>query len=471
MPCYMKRSDRYIAKDVVCNMTNTKENKITEGVIWQQLLLFFFPILFGSFFQQLYNAADAMIVGQFVGKEALSAVGGSTGTITNLLVGFFVSVSSGATVVISQHYGAKRAEMVQSAVHTAMAFGILAGLAIMVVGILAAPAMLRMMNTPADVMDNAVTYIRIFFCGVMGNLLYNIGTGILRAVGDSRRPMYFLIIGCFTNIILDLLFIVVFHWGVAGAAFATILSQALSAVMVLVVLKRTTDMHHLEMRRIRIEKDMFESIIRIGLPAGLSNVMYSVSNIIIQTGVNSLGTDTLAAWTAYSKIDCMFWMMISAFGISLTTFVGQNYGAGKFERVKRSMKVCLGLSAGTTVLVSVLLYHFGGYLLDLFITDPAVKVIGMEVVHYLTPVFITYVTIEIVSGALRGIGDCWVPTILCFVGICVLRIIWLLVVVPRHRDIYMLMFSYPMSWTLTSILSLIYLIFFSRLGIRKRYKK
>lgn len=445
-----------------------KENKITEGVIWQQLLLFFFPILFGTFFQQLYNAVDAIIVGQFVGKEALSAVGGGTGTFISLLVGFFVGISSGATVVISQHYGAKNKGMVHSAVHTAIAFSILAGLLIMVVGIATAPAVLHAMDTPADVLEPALMYIRIYFCGIIGNMIYNVGTGILRAIGDSKRPMIFLIIGCFTNIILDVVFVVFFHWGVAGAALATILSQAISAVMVLVVLIRTGDMHHLEVRRIRLEPRMFLSIIQIGLPAGLSSVMYSVSNLIIQSSVNSLGTDTVAAWTAYGKIDSIFWMIINAFGISLTTFVGQNFGAGKQDRVRKGMKVCLAMSAVTTVFVSVVIYFFGIYFYNLFTTDAVVKEIGVDILRYLVPFYITYILIEILSGSLRGVGDCWMPTILCFLGICVLRVVWITTVVPINREIHTILFSYPMTWSLTSALYVIYFLFFSKLRVVKR---
>ena len=230
-----------------------KENKIVTGVIWQQLLLFFFPILFGTFFQQLYNAADAVIVGRFVGKEALSAVGGGTGTLIQLLVGFFVGLSSGATVIISQYYGAKRAEMVGYAVHTSIAFSLVAGVGMMIVGITAAPWALRAMSTPEDILGPSTTYIRIYFLGVIGNLIYNMGAGILRAVGDSKRPLYFLIVSCLTNIVLDIAFVIGLHMGVAGAALATILSQALSAVLVLWVLMRTKDMHRLELRKIRFD--------------------------------------------------------------------------------------------------------------------------------------------------------------------------------------------------------------------------
>lgn len=444
--------------------TNDKvQNKITEGVIWKQLLLFFFPILFGTFFQQLYNAADAMIVGRFVGKEALSAVGGGTGTVIQVLVGFFVGLSSGATVIISQYYGAAKKDMVEYAVHTSIAFSILAGLVMMAGGILAAPAALRAMDTPADVLGPSIVYIRIYFVGIVGNLIYNMGAGILRAVGDSKRPLYFLIASCLTNILLDVLFVVVLHMGVAGAALATILSQALSAVLVIIVLMRTRDMHHLNLRSIRLDGRMLNRIIRIGFPAGLQSIMYSSSNVIIQAGVNSLGTDTVAAWTAYSKIDSVFWMIVSAFGISVTTFVGQNYGAGRQDRVHKGVKVCMGLTFGATFLISFLLYHWGVYCYELFTEDPAVVEIGIGMMRYLVPVYFTYVSIEILSGALRGVGDCWIPMLLCCVGVCVLRIVWIAAAVPLRRDIYNIMFSYPLTWVVTSILFVVYYLFFSKL--------
>lgn len=446
------------------------QNKITEGVIWKQLLIFFFPILFGTFFQQLYNAADAMIVGRFVGKEALSAVGGGTGTLIQLLVGFFVGVSSGASVIISQYYGAKREEMVGYAVHTAIAFSILAGLVMMVGGILAAPAVLRAMDTPADVLEPSILYIRIYFAGVVGNLVYNMGAGILRAVGDSKRPLYFLIASCLTNIILDVVFVVILRMGVAGAALATILSQALSAVLVIWVLIRTEDMHHLDIRRIGIDGRMFGRIIRIGLPAGLSSVMYSSSNVLIQSGINALGTDSVAAWTAYSKIDCIFWMIVSAFGISATTFVGQNYGAGKLDRVRKGIRTCTAMSLITTVVISAMLYFVGIHFYSLFTKDAAVVEIGIKMLRYLVPTYITYVVIEIFSGSLRGVGDCWMPTVISCLGICVLRVLWNLFVVPIKPDMYTIMFSYPLTWTVTSTMYILYYLFFSRLKIVGRQK-
>lgn len=445
----------------------TEKNEITEGVIWKQLLLFFFPILFGTFFQQLYNAADAMILGRFVGKEALSAAGGSTGTVINLMVGFFVGLSGGATVIISQYYGARREEMVGYAVHTAMAFSLTAGLLLMIGGFTAAPAILKAMDTPADVLEPAILYIRIYFLGMIGNLVYNVGAGILRAVGDSRRPLYFLIVSCFTNIVLDVVLIVVCRLGVAGAAVATISSQALSAVLVVIVLMRTKDMHQLELRRIRFDGRMFKRIIKIGFPAGLQSVMYSLSNIIIQSAINSQGTDTVAAWTAYSKLDCIFWMTINAFGIAVTTFVGQNFGAGKPERVRKGIRTCLFMSLGATVLISLILYEGAPYIYRLFTTDGEVLRIGLEMTRFLVPVYITYIIIEIMSGALRGVGDCWIPTLICLCGICVIRVFWIMFAVPLKPDIYTIMFSYPLTWVVTSCLFVGYYALFSKISLKK----
>jgi len=444
----------------------TKENGITEGVIWKQLLIFFFPILFGTFFQQLYNAADAMIVGRYVGKEALSAVGGSTGMLTQVVVGFFVGLSSGAAVIISQYYGAKKADMVGYAVHTSFAFSIIASVVFMVLGIWLAPSMLKAMGTPDDVLDLSILYLRIYFVGIAGNLLYNIGAAILRAAGDSSRPLYFLIAGCLTNIVLDVLFVRGLGMGVMGAALATIISQALSAVLVIIVLMQTTDMYRLDWKRVRIDGRMMKRIIQIGFPAGLQSVMYSSSNVIIQSSINSLGTDTVAAWAAYSKIDGVFWMIVSAFGIAVTTFVGQNYGAGKIDRVRGGIRTCMGMTICSAVLLSALIFNWGIYGYALFTDDEAVIRIGIAMMRYMTPYYVAYVAIEILSGALRGVGDSWIPMIICLVGVCAVRICWILIAVPRNKDIYSIMFSYPLTWILTTVMFIIYYLYFSKLRIK-----
>lgn len=452
-----------MAKERNAGKKGKQGNGITEGVIWKQLLVFFFPILFGTFFQQLYNTVDAVIVGRFVGKEALAAVGGSTGTLINLLVGFFVGLSSGATVIISQFYGGGREKRVSEAVHTAIAFSLACGVGLMVIGIAASPIALRAMGTPDDIMQYSLSYIRIYFLGIIPNLVYNMGAGILRAIGDSKRPLYYLMASCFTNIVLDLVLVVWLRLDVRGAAIATIVSQLVSAVLVVLQLLRTKDSYRLVIRKIRLNLFMVMRIVRIGLPAGLQSVMYSASNIIIQSSVNSLGTDTVAAWTAYSKIDSVYWMIISALGISITTFVGQNYGAGKLDRVKRGIYVCLGLSFLITAILSVTLYLGGGYIYLMFTADAAVIAKGMEILHFLVPAFATYVCIEVLSGALRGTGDCWIPMIMTAVGVCALRVLWILVAVPLKPDILTVVFSYPLTWSITSILFLVYFYCFSSL--------
>ena len=441
----------------------TKANGITEGSIFGQLLLFFFPILFGTFFQQLYNTADAVVVGRFVGKQALAAVGGTTSTLINLMVGFFVGLSSGATVVISQYYGAKKADKVHWAVHTSVAFSVIGGVLFMAVGLVGARWALTAMHTPEHVMDHAVTYIRIYFLGMVPNLLYNMGAGILRAVGDSRRPLYFLIGSCFVNIILDVVLVAVLRMGVAGAALATISSQLFSAILVILCLTRTQDMYKVEWRKIRIDGRMLQRIIRIGIPAGMQSVMYNISNIIIQAGVNNLGTDNVTAWATYGKVDGLYWMMINALGISVTTFVGQNYGARRMDRVRKGAGACMVIGVVLTAIVSTALYFWGYLFIELFTSDPQVQLISQSLIRFMVPTFITYITIEILSGTLRGVGDAWMPLIITGVGVCLVRVIWIIFALPHFNTILAAAFCYPMTWALTSAAFAVYYYFFSSL--------
>ena len=440
-----------------------KGNRITEGSIFGQLLLFFFPILFGTFFQQLYNTADAMVVGRFVGKQALAAVGGSTSTLINLLVGFFVGLSSGATVVISQFYGARKADKVHWAVHTSIAFSVIGGIIFMIVGLVGSPWALEAMKTPEDVMGHAVVYIRIYFLGIIVNLVYNMGAGLLRAVGDSRRPLYFLIASCFTNIILDVLLVAVLGMGVAGAALATITSQLLSAVLVVLALMKTDDMYKLEWKKVRIDQRMLQRIVRIGIPAGMQSVMYNISNVIIQAGVNTLGTDNVTAWATYGKVDGLYWMMINALGISVTTFVGQNFGAGRLDRVRKGAGACMVIGVALTASVGVVLYNGGHLLVELFTTDQQVQAISMDLLHFMVPTFITYIAIEILSGTLRGVGDAWMPLIITGIGVCAVRVLWIMFVLPHYHTIIGAAFCYPLTWSLTTVAFVIYYYFFSSL--------
>ena len=429
---------------------------ITKGVIWKQLLAFFFPLWFGTFFQQLYNRVDAIIVGNFVGKEALAAVGGPTGVLINFLLNLFIGISSGATVVIAQYYGAQKIKEVHAAVHTSIALAIVSGVAITIIGLIASPYALRAMGTPDDIIDYSLIYIRIYFSGTIASCIYNMGSGILRAVGDTKRPLYFLIAACMVNIVLDLLFVVAFKWGVYGVSIATVLSQVVSAVLVSIVLLRTSRIYKVYLRDIRFDRKILKQIMAVGIPAGIQSDLYSISNILIQSSVNSFGTNTIAAWTAYGKIDGLFWMIIGAYGLAITTFVGQNFGAQEYGRMRKSVRECMWMALGSTLLISVLFYLFAEPLLHLFASDAAVLDTGVRITRLLAPCYVSYVLIEVLSGAIRGTGDSLVPTLLVSGGICALRILWIFVALPMHHTLDTLLLSYPITWVITSLLFAIY---------------
>ena len=421
-----------------------KENSITQGVIWKQLLIFFFPILIGTFFQQLYNTVDTIVVGQYVGTNALAAVG-TTGTLINLLVGFFVGVSSGATVIISQFFGAGDGKNVSKAVHTSIALALVGGLVIMVLGLLTARPSLVLLGVPEEILGDALTYMNVYYCGIIASMIYNVGTGVLRAIGDSRMPLYVLIVCCLVNIVLDLLFVLGFHWDVFGVAIATVLSQVVSAVLIMARLMLTRESYRVELKRIRFDKSILKNVIRIGLPAGMQSVLYSVSNLVVQASINSFGTDAIASWAAIGKIDGFIWMVMSAFGIAITTFVGQNFGAQQYARVKRSIKVCLGMALGTTIALSILLLVFMEPLLRFFTGDETVIAIGQRFFWVMAPSYFTYVFIEILSGAIRGAGESLQPMLITCFGVCGLRILWLTLVVPRFHTMEMVGFTSPFS--------------------------
>ena len=423
-------------------MRAISKNQITEGVIWKQLLFFFFPILLGTLFQQLYNTADTVVVGRFVGTKALAAVGGSTGQIVNLVVNFFVGLASGATVIIARYYGARDRIKLNNALHTAIALSIVGGIVTAVAGILLTPFLLQMMNTPADVIEGSTTYLRIYFAGIIFVFVYNIGSGILRAVGDSKRPLYFLIVCCFLNIFLDILFVVYLKLGVKGAAFATVISQAVSALLVILSLTKSVDIYRLRPNKIRFYKSLLIAIVTIGLPAGLQSVMYGISNIIIQTSLNSLGTETVAAHTAFAKIDAIYWMISGAFSVSIITFIGQNYGARKFDRMKKSIKVCLFMDLIASLLLTTVMMVAGPYLLRLFTSDQEVIEIGMQIIHIIAPSYALFIFIEILSSSLRGMGNVVIPMLMTCGGVCVLRILWIFLFVRTHLSVTTILMSY-----------------------------
>lgn len=438
------------------NQQKSPGNRITEGVIWKQLLFFFFPILLGTFFQQFYNTIDMVVVGRFVGKEALASVGGSASQIVNLVVGFFTGLSAGAGVIISQFYGAKDVKNLNAALHTAYAFSIAGGILFMIPGILVSPAILRTMNTPPELLASSEVYLRIYFAGIVFMFIYNIGSGILRAVGDSKRPLYYLIICCLLNILLDLVMVLGLHLGVAGVAIATVLAQAFSALLVTSALIRSTDLYRLRLREIRFHGRVLKSQLYVGLPGGFQSVMYSISNIIIQAAVNVYGTDTTAAWAAYGKLDALFWMISGAFGVSITTFVGQNYGAGRHDRIRKSVRVCLLMDFCVSVCLTALMICFRTPLFHIFTDDANVIQIGAHLMKLITPYYVIFVVIEVLSSALRGVSDVIIPTLLTLFGVCLLRIIWIFFAVPLKPSIEMVSYSYPITWIITAILFVIY---------------
>lgn len=437
-------------------MRTVKQTDILTGSIPRQLLAFFLPIWFGTLFQQLYNTADTLIVGNFVGTNALAAVG-ATGAFVNLLVGLFVGLCSGAGVVVAQSYGAKDLEAVDRQIHTALVFSVVIGAMLTVVGLLSAEPVLRLMGTPAEILGDAALYLRLYFLGMIPQILYNMGTNILRAAGDSKRPLYFLIVASLVNIVLDIVFIAIFHWGVAGAALATVLSQIASAVLTLRCLAGSQGIPwHLSAAKLRMERPILMAICRIGIPAAAQSALYNISNMVIQSCMNGFGTSTIAAWGVYGKIDFVFWMTVNSLGISITTFAGQNFGAQLYDRVRRSVRVCLAMAAGITLCISVVFYFAAEPLFRLFSQDPEVIAVGVEMMHVLVPAYLTYVCIEILSGALRGCGDVRVPTLITVFGVCGLRILWLLVAVPVWHSVATVELSYPITWTLASLLFVVY---------------
>lgn len=435
-----------------------QKNQITEGVIWKQLLIFFFPIVIGTFFQQIYNTADSIIVGRFVGKEALAAVGGSVNQIVNLMVEVFVGLTSGAAVIVAQFYGAGDRKNLDRTIHTSYAFALTVGILTGLLGIFVSEPVLRLMKTPEELMTGSTIYLHIYFLGIVFNVVYNMGASILRAMGDSRRPLYVLMISCGINILLDIFLVVVLKMGVSGAAVATVSCQGISACFVTGMLMGSHTFTPLKLQKIRFFGRSLISVLRIGIPAALEAAMYTIANLIIQVFVNELGTDTVAAWGTFGKIDAVFWMVINSFGIAITTFVGQNYGAGKTQRMRKSVRICLVMSYSAAFLVSGLLYAFARPLYSLFTTDKGVVQIGVDMLRFLMPSYFLYVVIGIFSGALRGAGRVVVPMILTCGGVCLLRIIWMFGLVPVCPGIKTIMLSYPVSWGITAVLFIIYYI-------------
>lgn len=433
-----------------------QDNPMVEGVIWKQMLSFFFPILLGTFFQQLYNTADALIVGRILGENALAAVGGSAGIISMTVVGFFMGLTSGASIIAAQMLGAKDRQSVNDSIHTIYAFSLIAGILLTIVGLPLTEKMLIWLNTPQSIMKESIDYLWIYFLGLVFVLIYNTGASILRSLGDAKHPFWYLIVCCIINVVLDYVLIVYFHMGVAGASAATVVAQAISAVLVTVRLRRYEEVCDFRIKKIRINWSMMKRELLLGIPGGIQSAMYCISGIITTAALNGFGETTVASWTAYSKFDALFWMISGAMGVTITTYVGQNYGAGRFDRIRKGVRLMNWAYVFVAVCMSILFIVLRVPLFRIFVESEEAVAIGCRMLLIITPFYILNMFIENYSGALRGVGDTVAPMLISIFGVCIFRLIYLGILFTLHPSLDVLCIMYPVSWALTNTMYLVY---------------
>ena len=432
----------------------TEENsqhRLTTGSVPRRMLLFALPIFLSNLFQQLYNAVDSLIVGRFIGQQALAAVSSSSSLIM-LLVGFINGVSLGAGVLIARYYGAEEEDQVERAVHTTLALGLAAGVALTVLGVALTPLILRWMGTPADVIHNSVLYFRVYFLGSAAVVLYNMGASILQSVGDSRSPMVYLIAASLTNVVLDLLFVAVFRWGVGSAALATILSQILSALLAFRRLARTRACYRVNWRRVRFEGPMLRQVVTLGMPSGVQNSVVSLANVIVQSNINAFGSFAMAGCGAYSKIEGFAFLPVTCFALALSTFVSQNLGARRFDRVRQGMRFGLLCSPLLAEGIGLVIFAFAPFLISLFNSDPAVVAFGVNDARTVALFYCLLSFSHCCAGILRGMGRPVVPMAIMLCVWCALRITYITVTVSFLPDIRVVYWAYPLTWTISSAL-------------------
>ena len=441
---------------------------MTEGNIWKQLILFSIPLLLGNLFQQLYNAVDSVIVGQFVSSQALAAVGSSFPLI-NLLISFFMGLSLGAGVVVSKYFGARDIDNMRKSIHSSIVITFIIGVIMTFVGILACPIILRWMQTPSDVINDSIVYLQIYFGGILFTMIYNIGSGILRAVGDTKRPLYFLIICSIINIILDLVFIIVFKMRIAGAAYATVISQAISAILTILLLINTSNEYKISFKELKLYPEQSKEIIRVGIPSGIQNAVVAISNVIVQSNINSFDWVAMAGCSACQKLDGFAIMPILSFSMAFTTFTGQNIGAKRYDRVKQGAKIGLILSLSTIICISATLLYFDEQLLSIFSSDPEVIKYGLMMMHTLIPMYFLLTNTHALNGIIRGAGKTKVPMLVMIVCWCCMRMAWILTTVPLFNDIQFVFYGWPITWAASSLWLIIY--FCSHKWLPEAYQK
>lgn len=428
---------------------------MTAGNTKKLIIRFAIPVFLSQLFQQLYNSADSLIVGNFLGKEALAAVS-SSGTLIFLLVSFFTGTAMGAGVVISRYFGAGDEEKVSRAIHTNVAFGLAAGTILTVFGVLATPVILRWMGTAADVLPSSIIYFRYYFLGVLANVMYNIFTSIMNAVGDSKRPMQYLIFSSVLNVLLDLLFIGVFQLGVGSAAVATTISQAVSALLCLQRLMKKGTVYQLTPSKIRFHKDMLKEIAKYGLPTGVQNSVIGIANVIVQSNINSFGTEAMAGYGAYVKIEGFAFLPITCFSMALTTFIGQNLGAGKYGRAREGARFGLAASLTLAELIGVIIFLAAPFLIQMFNDDPEVVAIGVKQARTEALFYFLLAFSHIIAGICRGAGKAIVPMGIMLSVWCVLRIIYITVMMSIIHEIRYIYWAYPITWGISSVIYLLY---------------
>ena len=428
-----------------------------EGPIWKGLISFALPILLGNLFQNLYNTVDTLIVGNFIGKEALAAVS-SSGNLIHLLVGLLQGTAMGAGILIAKNYGAEDEENLQLAVHTGLTFSLLGGLALSAIGMVLAPVILRWMGTPADVLPNSVAYFRTYFAGVWTTFFYNMCTGILRNVGDSRHPLYYLILSSVLNVGLDLLFVAVLHWGVASAALATVISQLLSALLCLWQLTHTDEICRVDLRKLGIHLPTLKRVVQFGLPSGVQHSVTSLANVVVQSNINAFGSNAMAGCGSYSKIEGFAFLPVTCFSMGLATFVGQNLGAKQYDRVRRGVKVALPMAMLMAEGIGILIWVGAPWLISLFNSDPAVVAYGVRQARVVSLFYPLLTLSHCMAGVFRGAGKSTVPMSVMMGVWCVFRVLYITVMVAWFRNITVVFTAYPVTWSISSILFLVYYV-------------
>lgn len=433
----------------------TKSNELTEGPILRGIVMFALPVLISNLFQQLYNSIDSAVVGSFAGSLALAAVG-STAALINLLIGFFLGIATGTGVLYAMHYGARDYVGLKRIMDAAYLLSIAAAVLITAAGVGFAPQLLHMMKTPDDVMEISVVYLRIYLSGTVVNMIYNVGAGMIRAGGDSARPLLYLVISGVLNLLLDLLFVAVFRMGAAGAAWATVIAQALSAVLVVWHMMRQPEEYRFRPLKMRLNKQALLDVVRISLPCGLQSSMFNISNFLVQVKINSFGSVAMAGVAAYSKIDGFIYMPMMALSLAVTTYVGQNVGAKRYERVRRGIRVCLALALLVSMIAGGSVILGFPVMIGLFTKDSAAIAFARQMMWYQAPFTWLYVFSDILGGGLRGAGLATPVTVITGLCICVYRVVWLAVLLLFWMDIRIVFACYPVSWILSSGTMMVY---------------